>query len=171
MKLKSVKSIVNEFNKCLHSWLVSAFFVLLSIFSIVYSPSISFLLLIWARSPCQQAKQGSPDVPPTSANIFQPFLLDSEAFPSQMPYIIPPVCLPQGLVPVGLAKKTPKGRCPGWHPDRCSNHLNWFHPMQKKLCWQSPLFRYLCVTIFQEIAILMPRFNFPRASVPLKQAS
>lgn len=70
---------------------------------------------------------------PSSA--FQFLLGDSVVFPGQMRCIIQPVLgLPRGLLPVGRAQKTSKGRSPGGILIRCPNHLNWPLLAQRSSC-------------------------------------
>jgi len=90
------------------------------------SISIHFLVrLSRAGSRWQLAKQGPPGfLLPSHALQF--LLGDPEAFPGQKRYVIPPADSgsARGLLPVGRARKTSKGRRPGGILIRCPNHLS-----------------------------------------------
>jgi len=76
-----------------------------------YHPSILFHPLIRGRVRGQQADQGTPDVP-LLRNAFQLFLGDLEVFPVKMRYMLSlqsVLGLPQGLLPVGLARTPLRG--------------------------------------------------------------
>ncbi len=82
-------------------------------------------------TPIQIFEQHLKRHPPTS-NVFLLLLRYPKAFPSHMRCIISPVCSTRGLLPVGHAQKTSKGRHPGGIPIRCPNHLSWLFDAKKQ---------------------------------------